>query len=178
MEKFKWLIAVIAAHPEHKLFGRTRLQKTIKLLQRLGAPIDYDYTMHFYGPYSEGVQADIGLLAKLGLVEEKACTGVDGNTYYVLRAHDAALSVSDREEIRNYQEAIDAMSEADAVVLELAATYDAFREMGSNHEQAMGRLRQKKEAKCDGGRTEQALELLRSIGLDYDELRLRKSAIT
>ena len=62
MEKFRWLAAVVAAHPEHKVVGRTRLQKTVKLLQRLGAPLDYDYTIHFYGPYSEGVQADIGLL--------------------------------------------------------------------------------------------------------------------
>lgn len=67
-EKFLWLAAVIAAHPEHKVVGRTRLQKTVKLLQRLGAPMDYDYMIHFYGPYSEGVQADIGLLEAFGFV--------------------------------------------------------------------------------------------------------------
>lgn len=166
MEKFKWLIAVIAAHPDHTLFGRTRLQKTIKLLQRLGAPIDYDYTMHFYGPYSEGVQADIGLLAKLGLVEETAHVGQDGAPYYVLKAEGAALSDADRDEIGQYQEAIDTMSKADTVVLELAATYDAFRAMGSDHEQAMERLRRKKGQKCDDGRAEQAIELLQTIGLD------------
>ena len=165
MEKFKWLIAVIAAHPDHTLVGRTRLQKTIKLLQRLDAPIDYDYAMHFYGPYSEGVQADIGLLAKLGLVNEECHLGKDG-PYYVLKAEDTPLSVADRKEIGKYQEAIDTMSEADTVVLELAATYDAFRAMGSDHEQAMERLRRKKGQKCDDGRAEQAIELLQTIGLD------------
>ena len=47
-EKFRWLAAVIAAHPGHKVVGRTRLQKTVKLLKQLGAPLDYDYMIHFY----------------------------------------------------------------------------------------------------------------------------------
>jgi Dynamin family len=60
---------------------------------------------------------------------------------------------------------IDLMQNADAVVVELAATYDIFRTMKSNHEDAMMRLRRKKGSKCDNDNDKQALELLRELGL-------------
>lgn len=52
-ERFRWLAGAIAAHKDRKVVGRTRLQKEIKLLQRLGFPTEYSYTLFFYGPYSE-----------------------------------------------------------------------------------------------------------------------------
>ena len=92
-EKFHWLAAVIAAHPDHRVIGRTRLQKTVKLLQRLGAPLDYDYMIHFYGPYSEGVQSDIGLLENLGFVTEKTRTKDDGSPYFILEAGSLTVAI-------------------------------------------------------------------------------------
>src|SRR5947209_17166 len=77
---FWWLAAVIAAHDKRRLMGRTRLQKTVKLLQRLGMPTDYRYTIFFYGPYSEGVFSDIQLLQRLGLVTELEHPGPEGAT--------------------------------------------------------------------------------------------------
>jgi uncharacterized protein YwgA len=166
--KFAWLAAVIAAHPEHKVVGRTRLQKTVKLLQRLGAPLDYDYMIHFYGPYSEAVQADIGLLERLKLVDETSHTATDGSTYYVLEARGDALKWAESETMAPFRKPIEVMNAADPVVLELAATYDAFREMGNNHETALTRLRRKKGTKCEGGREKAALKLLKTLGLPND----------
>jgi hypothetical protein len=60
------------------------------------------------------------------------------------------------------------MELSDLVVLELAATYDAFREMGSNHAEALTRLRHKKAAKWSEEREARALELLRELHLDVD----------
>ena len=165
VEKHRWLAAVIAAHPEHKLVGRTRLQKTVKLLQRLGAPLDYDYMLFFYGPYSEGVQADIRLLENFGLVTEEECTARDGQPYYTFTAHDDAVALAKSEEFTPCADAIVRMSAAEPVVLELAATYDTFREMGSDHEKALKRLRRKKGRKCEQGGEEKALALLRELGL-------------
>jgi hypothetical protein len=165
MEKFRWLAAVVAAHPEHKVVGRTRLQKTVKLLQRLGAPLDYDYMIHFYGPYSEGVQSDIGLLESFGFVEEKECMSQDGSPYFVLHASADAQKLAGRPDVKKFHSAIQAMSDADAVVLELAATYDAFREMGDDHKTALERLKRKKGTKCEQGRTAKALTLLKTLGL-------------
>src|SRR4051794_6273378 len=90
IEQERFLAAVIAAHENRQVVGRTRLQKTIKLLQRLGLPSDYSYTNFFYGPYSEAVQADIRLLEHLGLVHEESHVGRDGNPYYIFKAEPTA----------------------------------------------------------------------------------------
>lgn len=160
-ERFRWLAAAIAAHPDRKIVGRTRLQKEIKLLQRLKFPTDYSYTIHFYGPYSEGLQAEIGLLESVGLVEEERQVSQGGVEYYILNAKpEAALP-----EIAPFQTFIDVMTAADATVLELAATYDTFRAMGSDHDEAMERLRRKKGSKCDHGNDVAALDVLAKLGL-------------
>ena len=167
-EKYRLLAAVIAAHPDQRVVGRTRLQKTVKLLQRLGAPLDYDYMIHFYGPYSDGVQADIGLLENFQMVEEKPCTAQEGSPYFILHATDRASMLFDCAELRPFRRHIDLMSQTDAVVLELAATYDAFREAGEDHRSALKRLHRKKGRKCEDGRDEKALDLLGKLGLPHD----------
>lgn len=63
------------------------------------------------------------------------------------------------------RDAIEKMEQADAVVLELAATYKAFRSLGSEHDEAMIRLRRKKGRKCDDGRDQKALDLLADLAL-------------
>jgi len=161
-ERFRWLAGVIAAHPNREVYGRTRLQKTMKLLQRLRLPTDYTYKIFFYGPYSDGVQADIGLLEAFGLITEDLKHAQDGTPYYVLRAAPEAKM----EEVAPFQPTIDLLSETPLVVLELAATYDAFRETGSDHAEAVQRLRRKKGSKCDDGNQEKALELLVALGLE------------
>src|SRR5262245_64961410 len=88
---FWWLAAVIAAHEGRRVVGRTRLQKTVKLLQRLGLPTDYLYTIFFYGPYSEGVFRDMQLLQQMGLISETEHTSPEGAApYFVLRASEQA----------------------------------------------------------------------------------------
>ncbi|MFN8575163.1 MAG: hypothetical protein U0132_24125 [Gemmatimonadaceae bacterium] len=121
--------------------------------------------IHFYGPYSEGVQSDIGLLETFGFVEEKEQLKQDGSSYFVLNATQAATSLAERPEVKKFKPAIQTMNDADPVVLELAATYDAFREMGHDHKSALERLKRKKGVKCEEGRTEKALELLKKLKL-------------
>jgi uncharacterized protein YwgA len=161
MERFRWLAAAIAAHPERKVVGRTRLQKEIRLLQRLKFPTEYSYTLHFYGPYSEGLHAEIGLLENLGLIEEESQVSREGAPYYILRAKAEATI----PEIGPFQKYIDLLGAAPLVVLELAATYDMFRTQSSDHKDAMERMRRKKGSKCDGGNEAAALELLKKLGL-------------
>ena len=161
LQNQRWIAALIAAHPKQTVVGRTRLQKEVRLLQRLGFPTDYLYSIHFYGPYSAELQADLGVMEAFGFLEERECVGRDGSRYYLLKA-TAPLPPADLE---TYRPQIEHLQQADAVVLELAATYDAFRELGDDHSQALDRLRQKKGPKCDHGNQERALELLQTLGL-------------
>lgn len=159
-ENYLWLAALIAAHPEGKVVGRTRLQKEVKLLQSLSFPTDYGYTIHFYGPYSESLYADIGLLETMGYVKEE-CLSHGGNPYYVIES----CGEGPINDVSAFQHEIATMAAADAVVLELAATYDAFRDLGADHAEALIRLRRKKGAKCNEGREEKALKLLNDLSL-------------
>lgn len=163
IEGFRWLAGVIAAHKDRRVVGRTRLQKSIMLLQRMGLESDYEFNMYHYGPYSEGLQAEIGLLEKMGLVEEDVVVKPDQSVYYNFRAKDhnliPTLPGPLLKKLRILEE------EPDVVVLELAATYDAFREQGSDHDTAIEQLHVKKGRKCGGGNEAKALALLGKLGL-------------
>ncbi len=155
MEGYRWLADVIAAHTDGQIYGRTRLQKTIKLLQSLGLPTGYGYMNYFYGPYSENLQADLRLVQQLGLVTEEQQQSRDGSEYYVFTAKQPAGA-----EIDPYRPAIELLSNAETVVLELAATFQAFQELGLGDAEATLRLRQKKGIKCDNGNEGKAMRLL------------------
>ena len=165
MENYRWLAGLIAAHPDRKVFGRTRIQKEVKLLQGLGFGTDYSYTIHFYGPYSEGLYSDIGLLAAAGLIKETSATTAEGNPYYILEASREA----ELPPIERFRDKIDKLAKAQPVDLELAATYDAFRDAGADHKEALFRLRRKKGSKCDDGNLEEALRLLEDLGLETEQ---------
>ena len=162
MENFRILAAVIAAHPNHKVVGRTRLQKTINLLQRRGLPSDYKYMNHFYGPYSGGLQADINVLESLGLVTEATEEGSDA--YVFVAKKEAEL-----EQMVAFQHRIGVLSGASLLDLELAATYEAFRDLGSNEEESLVRLRQKKGRKATAPTEKSAFDMLQRLDAATEE---------
>ena len=160
-ESFRWLAAVIAAHPDRKVFGRTRLQKTMKLLQRKGLPTELTFSIHHYGPYSEGLKGEVALLGLYRLAKEEVRPGTGERNYYTYTAEpDAALP-----ELAPFQNWIDAIRRTDDVPLELAATYDTFRSMGYDHAESLDFLRRKKGDKCLNGNEARAFELLRALDL-------------
>ncbi|MCQ3951089.1 MAG: hypothetical protein DPW14_14880 [Planctomycetes bacterium] len=163
-ETFRWLAAVIVAHPEKKIVGRTRLQKTIWLLQRLGLPTGYSYKTYFYGPYSEDLHAELGLLQRFEIVTEDPKEARDGSPYFIIQAKDTDHLPSLPDNLTKALKTISGTD--DTTILELAATYDAFRSQGSDHAEAIERLRRKKGAKCEGGREDKALQLLAKLGLE------------
>jgi hypothetical protein len=97
------------------------------------------------------------------LAEEIPRQSTGGETYYVERASAEA----DPKLVKKFASQIAVMAEADPVVLELAATYDAFREEGDSPKDALARLKRKKGKKCDHGNWEKARKLLEEIGLRH-----------
>jgi len=127
----------------------------------MGLPTDYVYSLHFYGPYSEEVKADMDSAEQLGLISEDRRVAQHGSEYFVLRAQVSASLPS----IDNFRRPLEILANEDATVLELAATYDAFRKMGLDHASAIESLRAKKGDKCGNGREQGALAVLKRLGL-------------
>ena len=102
--RYYFLAGVIAAHPGSQVLGRTRLQKTVNLLQKRGFPTDYSYTDYFYGPYSQGLYNDIQLLERNGLISEQEEQSEDGSTFYIIQGN---VELGMDEEVKPYQDEIE-----------------------------------------------------------------------
>ena len=161
-ERFRWLAGLIAAHPDRKLVGRTRLQKEVWLLQRKEMPSGYDFRMHYFGPYSEGIQAELNLLERFGLVKEETNPTSNEARYY---STFVASVEADLPEFSPFKLYLDKLDKTDVTILELAATYDMCRKAGLPHAAALGFLRSKKGEKCAGGKEDAALALLSELDL-------------
>jgi uncharacterized protein len=162
--------AIVHAHRNHELVGRTRLQKTVYLLQRVGLPTDYQFEMYHYGPYSEELKDDVRLASSVGALDESGrVSSGGGEPYYIFRAAENVEVPRDLQRLQPLQPMLRTIiAQEDPTVLELAATYDAFREQGNDHEPALEALREMKGQKCEGGREDRALRLLRDLGLPTD----------
>lgn len=165
MENYRLVAGLIEAHPNREVVGRARLQKTVRLMQRIGMRTDYTFSIHAHGPYSEELQSDITVLERVGLgTEEMRCVQGDDRRF-VIRATPKARDAR----IDPFRGFIESLANAEQKVLDLAATYDAFREMGSDHTDAMRRLRAKKGTKFDDKSVDTAIGLLKTLGLPAAE---------
>ena len=163
MDRIQHLAAVMASHHKRTVSGRVRLQKTVMLLQSCGLPTDYGFRLHFRGPYSEELQADMALMEAYGLVEERS--DQLGRSYeYEL------LDDSFAYDLGRLKPAVDSIEQSDVASLELAATYQAFRELGEEHEAALESMRRKKARSWSKERESRALDLLKVIGLRLGDL--------
>lgn len=160
VENYQWLASVIAGHPEATVEGSLRLQNTVLLLQHLGLPSNYSYRKFFDGPYSEAVQTDIGVLTTLGMI--KVVSSPAGRQpRYTFQALDAApLSQLDE-----FIEHIRIISKTDTSVLDCAATYEAFRDLGLPDDEAWDSVCLKKAKTCNPATTGLAKKFLEKLGL-------------
>ena len=102
------------------------------------------------------------MLEAIGLIEETSDGSVDGNPYYILNAS----SKTELPEIEQFRDEIDRLADAPAVELELAATYDAFRETGSDHDDALERVRRKKGSNVTMEGSKRPCICLKNLGLE------------
>lgn len=160
--------AVIAA-AGGEVTGRVRLQKIVYLLDQLGLKSGFGYEYYHYGPYSLDLTAATEDAKAFKLVEEQIdYRRSDGAQFSKFR--DIGTPPAKREAYgelgeQRVRELLALMMRRSATVLELAATVDWLR----RHERVAdwkAEIKRRKGVKTEGGRLEQAIELL-------DELKLQ-----
>jgi uncharacterized protein YwgA len=165
VENYRLVAGLIEAHPNREVVGRARLQKTVRLMQRIGMGTDYAFSIQAHAPYSEELQSDIAVLERVGLGTEESRTEQGHDSRPVIRVVPKARTAR----IDRFRGFIQSLANAELPVLDLAATYDVFREMGSDHADALRRLRAKKGVNFDGNSVDAAMALLKTLGLPAAE---------
>jgi len=156
---------IIAAGDEKFGISRLELQKLVYILQELGLETEYDdYTLYQYGPYSAGLQSDIGLCIHRGTIVEECYTS--SHTY---RLKPTSVSTYGSEEyryiLRQYGKAIRVICDC-TDILELAATYAYYiKDCGLSIEDAKKALKIKKASLYNKDNFLRAESLFISIGL-------------
>jgi len=129
---------------ENNFRARLRLQKTIYLLQALGFPTGYEFSMYIRGPYSPELANDYMELARKGLVHEYA-------------------KYAEVEEER-WGPIVDKLAMEDVLVLEVAATLYDLLDAGWPLEEAKERVMELKPYATER-LVEAGTRLLKELGL-------------
>jgi uncharacterized protein YwgA len=130
---------------------RKRLQKVVFMLQVAGCPLEADFALHHYGPYSEEVARLTDELVRVGLLEEQAINNKVGQQFrYRLTAaarermaqleggeHGQALA----SQMAPFQEVARSLLPADLKELEVAATMLYFRRQSHDWPEAIEKTR-------------------------------------
>ena len=147
-------------------YGKVRLQKIVYLLDSLKMKSDYGFEYHHYGPYSAELAADVDDSIAFGhVVEETGRRANDGVPYSIFRASPGRRArTPGRMRFADAEVAIRTMNAHSATVLELAATIHWLVNIEGEADWR-DELQRRKGVKTAEGRTNEALTLLRDLGL-------------
>lgn len=114
------LVAGIIQAAGGSLIGRTKLQKTVYLINAAGWESDFAFRYFHYGPYSETLAEAMENARLLDLIKESKGSTNSGNPYFVYE------TVSEPEQAIVFEEPIKCLikkaGKANAIELELATT--------------------------------------------------------
>jgi len=155
------------------LKSRKRLQKVVYLLQCAGCPLDADYSLHYYGPYSGEVAQITDELVHAGLlVEEQTQNPVGKQFNYKLRGLAAdSLGVFEatptghdaRQRLAPFEERAKQLLELGLSELEYAATVAYFHQKETNWKSAFQKLCDFKRLSPDSCAAQSALRLAEQV---------------
>ena len=141
----------IIADAGGRIIGRTKLQKITYLLEAAGVGDNFHFEYHRYGPYSEDLARAVSIAGMMGDISEKEVSAKWGGSYSIYTT--PTLPQEDGIRQRLARTAV----EANAVVLELAATAAYFAVNGGSDPWEETKAR--KPDKAAAGRLEEAKEL-------------------
>lgn len=125
-----------------RLHTRKRLQKVVYLLQAAGCPLEAEYVLHHYGPYSEEVARLTDEMVRSSLLEEQATDNGIGLRYSYRLPDPTQQQIRELEatdqgmrwmaELRPYEQRAKELLTSDLKQLEYASTIVYFRRQGSD----------------------------------------------
>src|SRR3989338_2739718 len=112
--------------------GRIKFQKTMYILQRLGAPVPEKFVYYIHGPYSVDLQVETDMLVRQNIVQEKR----QKNTYYYTLAKDAEKYASKQQIdiLKPYRKIVEDLLKQDTQYLEILATVFYLAEQENENE--------------------------------------------
>lgn len=122
------------------LQARKRLQKVVFLLQAAGCPLDFEFTLHRYGPYSQEVARLSDEMVRGGLLEESVGQNTMGYQYSYQVPESTKRQIAELEagsdgrkwaaQLAPFEDLAKALLKADLKQLEYASTIAYFRRKG------------------------------------------------
>jgi len=159
------LIAEVLAAAGGAIVGRIRLQKILYLLEQKGIGSGFPFHYHHYGPYSRELDRALDRAqAMQGVKESIAYRQVDGMPYSTFSVQRACPSKVGNLSFVEASDLIGEMKSKSSTVLELAATIHWIANRERVHDWRAELLR-RKGVKTERGRTEEAIDLLKQLGL-------------
>ncbi len=152
------------------LHSRKRLQKVVYLLQTLRCPIEAEYTLHHYGPYSADVARLTDQMTQAGLLIETAEPGPGGPQYSYRLSETSKAQIQALHERPGFQDDILAFKEVTRRLLkynprelEIASTVVYFRRQGDALDAATEHTAAFKSIDPEGELMGRALEIVGSL---------------
>jgi uncharacterized protein YwgA len=153
--------------------SRKRMQKLIFLLQAAGCPLETDYDLHHYGPYSQDLARLTDEMVREKLLEERVEAHPYGERYSYALAEASRRQIDEYEagpkgaqtaaQIAAFEPLARALDQADLRELEVAATVVFFRRRGHDWSVAVAKTCQFKDLPAGAPLVKKAEELARRI---------------
>lgn len=155
------------------LHSRKRLQKVVALLQAAGCPLEVDFRLHHFGPYSDDVAHLADEMVQVDLLIEEEKSNAIGSTYDYRLSEKASALLHDFEQTPEGKQqavAVDGFAtqakrllHADLKDLEHAATIVHFRQGGLDWAEAIDKASTFKKLKKNSPALRRAESLAREI---------------
>jgi uncharacterized protein YwgA len=155
------------------LHSRKRLQKVVYLLKAAGCPLEVDYRLHHFGPYSQEVARMTDEMVRTNLLEESSETSPYGIQYSYRLPEATKRKLDEYEQSPRSQESVSGMLPyeerakrlipAELKDLEIAATLVYFHRKDDNWSLAAEKTRQFKNLDDDNPVLQRAEELAKQI---------------
>ena len=159
------IVVGIVALNSGRLVGKTRLQKTVYLLEKCGINAEFYFGYHNYGPFSVDVAHATDIALTQGRMNEIPQPGYHQVPYFIFEtSEDEPQSVGDLSASKA-KDLLKIMGNYSAIDLELAATIAFLDEDGVPDLNIDPHIRELKPAKATDERLETAHRLLNELGM-------------